>query len=153
MPRRRKRHTPDPVPEPSRDVPGFSSLSRGLVQPRPYPIQIYMLDGDDTSGIAGTLNPSGEYRPLVPMPCPHPIEWWDDNLKRKIAGICSWDGTNQGSLELGPTGGPHRRTWDCSLTGEWPNHTETLDPIKESSRKDITTSYRQTKEEETHFGA
>lgn len=149
MPRRKRKPQSEPQPEPPREVPGFSALSRGLVQKRPYPQTIYLLDGDDTSGIAGTLEPSGDYRPLIPMPCPRPTEWWDDRLKRKVSGVCSWDGTIQGSLDLGPKGGPHKRLWDASLTGEWPNHPETLDPIGNRT-KDIASSYHEhqsTKEE------
>lgn len=117
-------------------------MCSGRQQALPYPVNIYALEGDDTSGIVGTLHPDGTYQPLPVNPCPRPTEWWDDRVKRKIAGVCNWDGTAHGSLELGPKGGPHRRRWDSSLTGEWPNHPETLDPIGNRS-KDITHSYRE----------
>jgi hypothetical protein len=120
----------------SRPVPGLGALHAGLL-PKPYPINIYMIDGDDTSGIAGTLFPDGTFKPLSTERTPRPVRWWDEDSKQWIDGICSWDGCVNGSLELGMDGDtPHRRVDDPNdLLGQWPLEPPRPTPVSDMHKE------------------
>jgi len=90
----------------------------------PYPVTVYTVDGDDTSGIAGMLFPSGEFIP-VPGPRRHDVWAWDEHLGRRVnLGRAVWTGSVAGSINPngrdGDKEGPiNRREWDASLGGDW----------------------------------
>jgi hypothetical protein len=109
-------------PDPPRIIYGLESVFLNEVPRHPYPINIYNLDGDDTSGIAGTLHPDGTFAPLKVMPAPQPTRWWEDSVATFIYGVNSWNSCVAGGIELGAKGEPHKRLYDGSLVGEWPNH-------------------------------
>jgi hypothetical protein len=102
-------------------VPGLITVSSGWRPP--YPMTVYALEGDDSSGIVGSIQPDGTFTPYQPNPSPRPVRYWDDDLARFVTGTCVWDGSQTGSVELGAEStDPHRRLFDTSLLGEWPLH-------------------------------
>ncbi len=103
----------------SRPVPGIGMLTLGLVTPKPYPINIYNLDNDSSSGILGTLYPDNTF---VALPSRQPgriSRAWNEGTKAFENHEVVWDGVVAGSIELS-IDGPHRRTFDASVTGPWP---------------------------------
>lgn len=129
----------------SRPVPGMESLLAGRVQAKPYPINIYNLDNDSVSGLAGTLTPSREFHALPTMngvqatiqrTGAYPTtRYWDDRLAQFVEGSVVWDGVVAGSVVLGlEPDQPHRRLWDGSVLGDWPHHpprpSRIVNPVK-----------------------
>lgn len=125
---------PAPVDEEfgSRSVPGIAGLLLGTVTPRPYPINIYNLDDQSHSGIAGTLYPDGRY---VPLPATGvgvslsrtgqlpTTRYWEDFRQTFVEGTIVWDSTVVDSIDhnRGPNLS-HLRVWDGTLMGEWPDN-------------------------------
>lgn len=116
----------------SRPVPGIPGLLLGLVKPSPYPINIYNLDDDSVSGLAGTLFPDGTFVPLPSTGVGLTLSrtgafptnlYWEDRAQQFVTGWVVWDSTVNDSLDhaVGPHGS-HRRVWDASILGDWPNH-------------------------------
>jgi len=112
-------------------VPGVAGLLLKQVDPRLYPINIYQIDGQKQSGIAGTLYPDGQFVPLPRTGVQLTLErtghrpetwWWDERTAKFAGGELVWDSTIHGSIELSPVGGPHKRMWDGSITGPWPTN-------------------------------
>lgn len=116
----------------SRPVPGLGGLLVGTVKPAPYPINIYNIDDDSSSGIAGTLHPDGTMD-VLPVESagrarheqlpPPTTRYWDDVCACFRTGEVVWDGIVAGSIDhSADPEQPNRRLWDASITGEWPNH-------------------------------
>jgi hypothetical protein len=84
-----------------RYVPGLAEVSMGFRPP--YPVTVYQISGDDTSGIAGLLYPNGEFHPVLPSRRGQPTECYDDSepLNRIKHGTISWDGIVSGTIENG----------------------------------------------------
>jgi hypothetical protein len=103
-------------------VPGLPSLLLGLARPKPYPINIYNLDGRKESGIAGTLEPDGRFRPLPGRNLPRLSEGFDEQVKAKVPHTVVWDSVVSGCVEFitDPDEPLLRRTCDGSVTGPWP---------------------------------
>jgi hypothetical protein len=100
---------------------GIPSLLMGQVKPKPYPINIYNLDGRKESGLAGTLYPSGEFKALPTRNIPRGGEHFDEGLKMKVPNTIIWDGSVVGCVEIPvDPDEPMRRLCDGSITGPWP---------------------------------
>lgn len=108
--------------EPPRIIYGLSDVEENNVPALGYPINIYNLSGDDTSGIAGTLYPSGEFKLLPVLPAPQPVSWWDEKCACFLHGTTTWNGNVGGGIQVGnpAEGEPHRRLYDGTLLGDWP---------------------------------
>ena len=95
-----------------------------------YPVTVYQLSGDDTSGIAGLLFPSGEFRPV---PTPRTIaDYWefDETLKyEQVPGELTPEGTPRVVGNSWTTGEVH---WD-GCAGVITNHVEMVTDIEVSS--------------------
>jgi hypothetical protein len=117
----------------SRPVPGIGALLTGTLKPKPYPFNFYFIDDESYSGIAGTLHPDGRVAMLPwhgsagdarhnKQPAPK-TRYWEDACACFREGGLVWDGVVAGSIEHGDSfDEPHRRLWDASITGDWPNH-------------------------------
>lgn len=104
-------------------VPGIPSLLMGMVPAKPYPINIYNLDGRKESGLAGTLEPDGTFRPLPARNIPRGGEHFDEQLKRKVPHTIVWDGVVTGCVQFSiDPEEPARRLCDGSVIGPWPLH-------------------------------
>lgn len=105
-------------------VPGLPSLLLGLVRRKPYPINIYNLDGRKESGLAGTLFPDGTFLPLPARSLPRRGEHFDEGLKTKLPHTIEWDGNVVGCVEVNadPDEPFMRRLCDGSILGPWPIH-------------------------------
>jgi hypothetical protein len=104
-------------------VPGMPGLLMGLVFPKPYPINIYNFDGRKESGLAGTLEPDGTFRPLPTRNIPRGGEHWDEEVKAFLPHTVVWDGVVTGCVDLSlDPDEPSRRTCDGSVIGPWPLH-------------------------------
>lgn len=128
------------------DVLGMEDIHAGVRVA--YPTTIYNLKGDDTSGVAGLLYPTGEFLPTVPPR--KTADYWefDETLKYEqvpgelneagtgprvignswTSGEVLWDGSVVGALNLDALDGeetdlhrtPVKRRERCdNLTGEW----------------------------------
>ncbi len=104
-------------------VPGIPGLLVGAVRPRPYPINIYNLDNQKESGIAGTLYPDGSFVALPTANVPRGVRAWNHELKIFEDYEVVWDGVVSGSVEVSvDPEQPHTRKFDSQLIGPWPNH-------------------------------
>ena len=124
-------------------VPGLAEVAAGY---RPvYPMTVYNVSGDDTSGVAGLLKPDGEFIPVRRAPATQRYWEFDETLKydpvearegspqRAIGnswteGEVVWNGSVAGHIELDGQSGDekdeerasvYRRQESASLTGEW----------------------------------
>lgn len=134
----------EPVEFGSRWVPGLDTpLALAL---KPYPVNLYMVEGDSGSGIAGTLEPSGVFRPLPNVLVPQDSEYWCDmfvhpDTGKLAAGFVEstvvWNGCVAHSIKDGVDGDgdPCKvRGENGSLLGEWPihapRHDRAVNPVK-----------------------
>lgn len=128
-------------------VPGLAEVEAGYRPP--YPVTVYNLTGDDTSGVAGLLMPDGTF---LAAPRPRAFQWfWEheetDRYEKVLnrfsnpsnesvfrvvgdswrVGRVVWDGSVVGSISQLLDGDEtdkdrtlvNRRTWDANLTGDW----------------------------------
>jgi hypothetical protein len=142
-------------------VHGLADVARGLKTL--YPITIYNLSGDDTSGVAGMLMPDGTFvaapKPVTEawfweheetdsyIPMPNGAKW--DPTRKAFAhswrkGEVVWDGSAVGSLDFDALDGEEgdfqrqrvfRRNRDVSITGPWPTAVAEHDKAQTSSYK------------------
>lgn len=100
-------------------VPGLADIAEGF---RPlYPMTVYVISGDDASGIAGMVYPSGGFLP-TPAPTRTAAYWGDDFVRRTVP--VKWQGSVAGSINLLAEDGDgepaRKRDWDASLhDGPW----------------------------------
>lgn len=124
-------------------VPGLAEVAAGW---RPvYPMTVYNVSGDDTSGVAGLLKPDGEFIPVKRTRRIAAYWEFDETLKYEpvepqegslqqargnswTSGEVLWDGSVAGHIDLRAQTGEEgdeertqvfRRTKSASLTGEW----------------------------------
>lgn len=136
----------DPVNEylSSRWVPGLTTARELAI--RPYPVNLYMEEGDSGSGIAGTLYPDGSFKALPHVLVPQDSEYWCDMFVHPDTGQLAngfiqstvvWNGAVAGGTRLGVDGDGNPalvRIEDGSLLGMWPVHAprydRPVDPVK-----------------------
>lgn len=124
----------------SRPTLGIGGILTGTARPKPYPFNFYFIDDESHSGIAGTLYPDGRVE-MLPwtgsvgdrrhqnLPAPT-TRYWEDQCACFRTGELVWDGVVAGSIEHGDAfDEPHRRLWDASITGDWPNHPPKADRL------------------------
>lgn len=130
---------------PVREVLGIMDLgtSRGRVA---YPTTVYQTSGDDTSGIAGIIYPSGEFVAVEPPRKTQRFWEFDETLTyEKVEGELNeaglprvrgnswtsgevvWDGSVGGSIDTlaedGDGNGPvNVRVYDATIMGDWPEN-------------------------------
>lgn len=126
-------------------VPGLAEVAAGW---RPaYPVTVYNISGDDTSGVAGLLKPDGEFIPVRRKRATARYWEFDETLKYEAVepregspqlaqgnswaeGDVLWDGSVAGHIDLLAKSGEandspetrtdvSRRVESASLTGEW----------------------------------
>lgn len=128
-----------------RAVPGLSDVQQGIQVN--VPTTVYNTSGDDASGVAGVLMPSGEFVQASSSKVNRLTKFWefDETLRyvTKVEGDTKrvvgdswrgaqvvWDGVVNGSISQASLDGADeddsqsravvkRRQWDTSLTGDW----------------------------------
>lgn len=132
-----------------RPVYGLSDVEENLIPATPFPITIYNLSGDKSSGIAGTLYPGGEFVPLPNLSAPQPTRWWDDSCACFISGVTTWNGSNAGGIQLhGAPEGGHLRLYDGTLLGDWPINPPRPEKLVNPEKARLVAEIRRMEEDE-----